>query len=440
MAKEKTWYIRYHKSITEKVFKEILAFLKGNGHKSYVHCGFPISYESFREHGILRNDSDKKKAFCVDNNYQDCVKSIPPPNTLKGLQQFLNINIKTEKMATKKLTKAQAVVFPVSSLKEGMTFDSKELKGVIAISATKTIHVVHNGSAYHGSAPHPMPTGYKHGWQLNITKNTVDLTYSGQFSGITLGTAKKATAVKGEGAFSNSFVVTGSKPLIKAFIEEATAAGWKWRGPKFASKGNTYDSLYFVHKGDSIHEGCHFRADAQTAHTKKYALPGGWDGAIAAAKAKAKAVAKVPEYVTCTTGVGGQFTKGRIYKTTKESFGVYYIAKDDSGSTTNGMDKSNFVPATEAAFKKQRPLFVPTTRVGGYTVSVRTFTQAPYGAVNMIGIGCYDSQQIYSLAALETILCILKTKKVGDIEHCDRGVRFNVEIVTNLIKTLKAAK
>jgi len=64
----------------------------------------------------------------------------------------------------------------------------------------------------------------------------------------------------------------------------------------------------------------------------------------------------IPEYVECLDYVDGQFTKGKIYLINKDrdnSYTVYFVTLDDSGSTTNGWGKSKFKPSTKEAYDLQ---------------------------------------------------------------------------------------
>ena len=346
-----------------------------------------------------------------------------------------DLSSKTTNMTkTTAVTATKAKAFPRAELKTGMAFSCKQIPGpaIIVLEGNHT-YICHNRASWEGGAP-VNKQGFKYGWSLSgITK--VDLTYGGQFKAIKLGApvAKKAvkTPVKKAATtkeFVNTFGVVGSKTLLKAFAEEALAAGWKKEGTlTFVS----YKDLYF--KADAQF----FREDGLGGSITTYKLPAQWDAALKAMK-ETKAVVKFPIYCTCTANCAGQYTKGRIYKITREDRGTYLTAFDDKGSTANGLGKSNFTLSTEKAFLAQAPLFVPIKTLGGWTVTVRTATVPGYEStrIPVICIGCTDSKQVYTKTSLESLLTALKT--CGAATH-PRGVKMDVKTVETLIEMLNKA-
>ena len=71
--KHKEWYLKWHVSITQDIFKRIVSHLESLGLKPFKHCQYTPTYKSFKDGGYLRSktaDCDEKGDFCVDNNTQ----------------------------------------------------------------------------------------------------------------------------------------------------------------------------------------------------------------------------------------------------------------------------------------------------------------------------------------------------------------------------------
>lgn len=361
------------------------------------------------------------------------------------------LNIKKTNMATKMtaVAAATAKAFPKIALKTGMPISGTGIKGdAIIVKEGNTVFICSNSTTLDGSAP-IKKYGFKYGWTLrNRGTTTVDLTYSGRFSSIKLGAvpvAKKAvkTPVKkaaktttGKTEFVNSFGVVGSKTLLKAFAEEAVAAGWNHDKSTSAAG---YPDLYFTTTHDGVSPAFSFRADGvKSVKPAPFKLPAQWDAAIKAMKEK-KVVTKFPIYCIAKGNCSNQYTKGRIYKITKEHKGTYFTATDDNGSTTNGWGKEQFTLSTEKAFKAQAPLFVPIKTLGGWSVSVSRASVPGYGTagIPVICIGCTDSQEVYTKKSLASLLYALKS--CGPVTHGLRGVKMDVKTVETLIQMLDKA-
>lgn len=351
------------------------------------------------------------------------------------------LKIKKTNMATKMTAVAAAKAYPMAKLKTGMPISATGIKGnAIIVKELGSVYICSNSSTLNGSEPADKH-GFKYGWCLS-SGTKIDLTYGRRFSNIKLGAVPvaaktvKAPVKKaaGKGEFVNSFGVVGSKTLLKAFGEEAMAAGWNHDKSTSAAG---YPDLYFTTTDDGVSPAFSFRADGvKSVKPAPFKLPAQWDAAIKAMKEK-KAVAKFPIYCVAKNSCGNQYTKGRIYKITKEFDGVYFTATDDQGSTTNGWGKEQFTLSTEKAFKAQAPLFVPIKTLGGWSVSVSKATVPGYAGIPVICIGCTDSQEVYTKKSLASLLYALKS--CGPVTHGLRGVKMDVKTVETLIQMLDKA-
>lgn len=327
---------------------------------------------------------------------------------------------KTIEKTMKKITAIKAKKFPVSELKTGMEFSSTQLKGQIVLQGNN-VFIVHNVGSREGGRPSIMPKGFKYGWNLGYSVTHTDLTYGGQFSNIQLGgeTTEKT-------AFKNSFVVTGSPALIKAFKEEAIVAGWTFKGPATSA---TYKAFYFCHKGDEVYSGAHFRLDGEAACAKKFSLPAQWDLAVKAVGEKEK---EKLEYLKFN--VNGQeaegLVKGRTYKITKTG-GLYaYMVIGDNGENT-GVEEGEYVPGTKAEFDSQKAY---VGHIGGFKVNIQTVKIRGYNDMKVACIGCKDSEQVYTVGALETLRDVMNSKGLKKAENNNEGVEFTIEQVEALLE------
>lgn len=333
----------------------------------------------------------------------------------------LLLNIKNEEKTMTKITAAKAKTFPFSQLKTGRAFYSQQTgKGEIVIEGN-SVYIVHNNVAYKGSRP-MKANGFPYGWCLSSAYSPkVDLTYKGKFGDIQLGDVV-------EEQFKNSFLVKGTPALIKAFKEEALEAGWTFKG---AATSAIYKSLYFCHKGDSVQSGAHFRLDGE-ACSKVFILPGQWDLAIKAMKEKeAKKEVKV-EYIKFNKD--GQeedgLVKGRTYKVVRKLSENVYEVISDNGETIEAWE-GEWSVGTKADFDSQK---VYVGHIGGYKVNIQTVKIRGYHDMKVACIGCKDSEQVYTVGALETLRDVMKSKSLKKAENEGEGVEFTLEQVEALLE------
>ena len=334
----------------------------------------------------------------------------------------LLLNIKNEEKTMKKITAVKAKKFPVSELKTGMKFFSTQTgEGQIVLQGG-TVFIIHNHPINaHGGKPDTMPKGFLYSWNLGRYM-PIDLTYSGKFTNIQLG-----GEIIEKTAFKNSFVVKGTPALIKAFKEEALEAGWVFKG---AATSTTYKNLYFCHKGDSVHSGAHFRLDGE-ACSKIFTLPGQWDLAIKTMKEKEVVKEKLEYLKFNVTGQESDgLVKGRTYKITKTGGTFTYEVMGDNGETI-GVEEGEYVPGTKAEFDSQKAY---VGHIGGYKVNIQTIKIRGYNTMKVACIGCKDSEQVYTVGALETLRDVMNSKGLKKAENNDEGVEFTIEQVEALLE------
>lgn len=325
------------------------------------------------------------------------------------------LNIKTEKMQkTTAISLAKARAFPAKDLVNGQEFLTKQGKIHIVKQKNGTIYVCSNYIEVDGGKPRPMPAGYKYGYNL-FSYSVVDLTCGERFSAFK--SVEEVADVKMK--FTESFNVRGTYGLLKAFKEEAIELGWEWVGTELG-KGATMMGFW----GD---DGQFSGATNSGGYT--YDLPAEWEDALSSAGEKEE-VDDV-EYVKCMTDdyTSDGITKGRIYKRdlSYECDYDYRIEEDDQGDEAT-WDKDDFEASTEEEYDAQG---VNISSVGGYTINIKEVKINGYLPMKMVCIGCVDSQQVYSLGALQTLRDVMCS---DDGTNEKEGVTFTLEQVEALIE------
>ncbi len=352
----------------------------------------------------------------------------------EALEKLLNIQTKTTNMAIKN---PKSVLR--SSLKNGTKLTSTQCKNMaIHIDSGKCMYIVHTSTSAHGSKPSPMPKGYTYSWSLGVGTTNVDLTCNGVFTSIAL--------AGGETKFKNSFCVKGSRAIVKAFQEEAVEAGWKMQMANTGQLGLVFNGSL---KEVSGIKGQQCYPSTATYGTKTFNLPGDYTAALAFAK-ETEAIpieAPIPEYVEClkdSAGSNPAFHKGRIYKVnvkdTKDCDGEEICVDESDDGDYDSWNKVNFKPSTEDAFDEQSPVLYNI--MGNPIVIIKQAINKGgknYGTIPLACIGCVDSQQVYSLGALETLRDTLETHCKGKGTHEGEGVDFTQEQVETLIDMLENA-
>ena len=155
--------------------------------------------------------------------------------------------------------------------------------------------------------------------------------------------------------FKNSFVVTGSIPLLKAFISEALNLGWTSDEP-----WNTDHPLQGNMKYIEFVEGIYYYHNHDCSPTILYTLPNNWSEVLKLASEVEEEVVKVPEYVKCTkNGLFVSLTdvvKESIWKTDTKGYsqGNYRIVwKDGSGQMIPEGYKQYFIPSSKSEYDAQ---------------------------------------------------------------------------------------
>lgn len=166
--------------------------------------------------------------------------------------------------------------------------------------------------------------------------------------------------------FKNTFGVTGTLALRKAFREELLALGWKQQG-----EDEIEDVKYIYCSSNNEHslEANHFWYPT-SADKNVYKLPEQYEEAL---KVASEVVEEIPEYVECIRSGITSATKGKIYKVVKLDEDVLtYI--DNFGnenlianvlSKGKGTGHTDFKPSTKEAFYAQNK---PVFKVGDWVV------------------------------------------------------------------------
>lgn len=107
----------------------------------------------------------------------------------------------------------------------------------------------------------------------------------------------------------------------------------------------------------------------KTSENEEGKLTSEWAEIISLPEPKVESKEVIPEYVECIFGYEGQFTKGKIYKTTSTKSVYQYEVENCDNGLKNAWIKQNFKPSTKEAFDAQnKPKSIEKWSVGSYVV------------------------------------------------------------------------
>lgn len=307
--------------------------------------------------------------------------------------------------------------WPVKDLTTGMKFQTKQ--GKIYIHKTKggNVYICSNIPSLDMTRPRPMPVGYKYGRCVACAgQSYTNLTCGGNLSAFKQEETKLEES--GRMKFTETFRVRGPVALLKALIEEAEKLGWRYKG--FAINKTTTELNFTEGIIDSGSSGGGYI----------YNLPEEWAGAMSDAESQEE-VDDV-EYLECIIDVDG-ITKGRIYKRDMSEINDYFYTIEEPDYIYGDCchDRDRFKPSTEWAFEEQG---VNISSVGGHKINIQKVKINGYAEMELVCIGCKESEQIYSLGALRALRDAMCDDEATFEEE---NVTFSKEQVEALIERLE---
>jgi hypothetical protein len=193
--------------------------------------------------------------------------------------------------------------------------------------------------------------------------------------------------------FKNKFAVTGSKHLLKAFVEELKEIGYidiksSYAEPKYIIINLDYEDKFVL---DTCLAG--FR------DWEVLILPQDYNKALELAKEVEEVI---PEYVKCVVQWGWNkvdFQEGTIYKTSEQP-------KDITWEEVFGNYPNDFIPATKEEYEAQFKLYF-----GDKEVSLYKKPSPQGGDLNGVYVKC--AGEVGTLEEVQAIVDFIESRKVS---------------------------